>query len=150
MTGSRQHRRFIGFMLVAWIMVPALSAWTETINYVYDPMGRLTRSESEEGTVFVYQYDTRGNRLTETITGSSLDVGVVAAYPFSEGSGPTTADASGHGNDGTLQGANWTPDGKVGHALSFDGQDDRVTAQLGGDIGTGDFTMAGWFRPRIT
>jgi hypothetical protein len=34
--------------------------------------------------------------------------GLVAAYAFDEGSGPTAADASGNGNAGTLVNATWT------------------------------------------
>ena len=126
MTGSRKQKFFIGFMLVVWMMVPALSAWAETITYAYDVMGRLTRAEFEEETVLAYRYDTMGNRLTETTTGSPLEVDLVAAYPFSEGVGTSTMDASGHGHDGTLQGATWTAEGKMGAALSFDGVDDYV------------------------
>jgi YD repeat-containing protein len=151
MTGSRTQKLFIGFMLVVWMMVPAISAWAETINYVYDTMGRLTRAESEEGTVFVYRYDTIGNRLTETTTGSPLEVGVVAAYPFSEGSGATTADMSGHGNDGTLQGASWSMDGKVGNALSFDGTDDYVRVDHHESLNvTNMFTFAAWINTDLT
>ncbi|HXJ53440.1 MAG TPA: hypothetical protein VNH16_18820, partial [Burkholderiales bacterium] len=47
--------------------------------------------------------------------------GLVAAYGFSEGSGATTADASGNSNTGTLNGAGWTAAGHSGNALSFDG-----------------------------
>ena len=47
--------------------------------------------------------------------------GLVAAYGFSEGTGTTTADASGNGITGTLQGATWTSSGKYGNGLSFNG-----------------------------
>src|SRR5262245_30738987 len=46
----------------------------------------------------------------------------VVALGFNEGSGATTADASGNGNTGTLVGGvTWTTAGKYGGALSFDG-----------------------------
>jgi RHS repeat-associated protein len=46
----------------------------------------------------------------------------VIALGFNEGSGTTTADASGNGNTGTLVGGvTWTTAGKYGKALSFDG-----------------------------
>jgi len=44
----------------------------------------------------------------------------VADYPFSEGTGSTTADASGNGNTGIVSGATWTT-GRFGKALVFDG-----------------------------
>src|SRR5215475_2606397 len=46
----------------------------------------------------------------------------VVALGFNEGSGTTTADASGNNNIGTLLGGvSWTNAGKYGKALSFDG-----------------------------
>jgi glucose/arabinose dehydrogenase len=52
--------------------------------------------------------------------------GLVAAYGFNEGSGTTTADASGHGLTGTITGATWTA-GKYGSGLSFDGINDHAS-----------------------
>jgi hypothetical protein len=45
---------------------------------------------------------------------------LVAAYSFNEGTGTTTADASGHGNAGTLSNATWVQ-GKYGGGLKFTG-----------------------------
>ena len=47
--------------------------------------------------------------------------GLVAAYGFEEGSGTTTADASGNGLTGTVSSATWTTAGKYGKALVFAG-----------------------------
>jgi len=43
-------------------------------------------------------------------------------WKFDEGTGTTANDSSGYGNDGTIYGAVWV-EGKVGGALSFDGDD---------------------------
>jgi len=56
--------------------------------------------------------------------------GLVGYWSFDEGSGSMAYDASGNGNDGTLNWMTtntdaWT-DGKVGGALQFDGSDDYV------------------------
>jgi hypothetical protein len=70
--------------------------------------------------------------------------GLVAYWPFNEGAGTTTVDASGNGHHGTLvNGPQWTPD----PALSFDGANDHV------DVGTFDvtgnaLTLAAWFHSR--
>jgi hypothetical protein len=53
------------------------------------------------------------------------DPSLVGYWPFEEGTGTTTKDLSGNGNDGTIYGATWTT-GKVVSALSFDGVDDYV------------------------
>ena len=37
-----------------------------TINYVYDPLYRLTEANYSDGRYFRYTYDSVGNRLTET------------------------------------------------------------------------------------
>src|SRR5580765_6634554 len=49
---------------------------------------------------------------------------LVAAYGFGEGSGTTVADTSGNANSGTIAGASWSPTGKFGTALSFNGTSD--------------------------
>jgi hypothetical protein len=46
--------------------------------------------------------------------------GLVLYLPFDEGSGDSVKDLSATGNDGTIQGAKWVKDGKIGFALSFD------------------------------
>jgi len=78
-------------------------------------------------------------------------VGLVAAYDFNAGSGATVADVSGHGHTGTLSGATWTPQGRFGAALSFDGANDWVTiadaAAL--DLTTG-MTLSAWVYPTAT
>lgn len=50
---------------------------------------------------------------------------LVAHYPFDEGSGSIVRDASGHGNDGTIHGAEYVAL-QDGYALQFDGEDDHV------------------------
>jgi hypothetical protein len=73
--------------------------------------------------------------------------GLVAAYSFSEGSGSSTVDRSGNGNNGAITGATWSSGGKFGNALSFTGSA-RVTvadsASL--DLTTG-MTLMAWISP---
>ena len=70
--------------------------------------------------------------------------GLVAAYSFSEGTGSSTVDRSGNGNNGAITGATWSSSGKFGNALSFTGSA-RVTvadsASL--DLTTG-MTLMAW------
>jgi glucose/arabinose dehydrogenase len=74
--------------------------------------------------------------------------GLVAAYGFEEGAGPTAGDASGTGNTGTLSGATWTTAGKFGRALSFNGTSNWVTVADADslDLSTG-MTLEAWVRP---
>ena len=69
----------------------------------------------------------------------------VAAYGFNEGSGSALTDFSGHGLNGTVNGATWTTAGKYGGALSFNGTTSYV------DLGnaapwamTGSSTWSAW------
>ena len=53
------------------------------------------------------------------------DDGLIAYWPFDEGSGGIAGDVSGRGHHGTIRGASWTT-GRLGHGLRFDGTDDHV------------------------
>ena len=55
----------------------------------------------------------------------SASAKLIGYWRLNEGSGANTADSSGYGNDGIINGATWTS-GKSGSALSFDGIDDYV------------------------
>ena len=71
--------------------------------------------------------------------------GVVAAYGFSEGAGPTTADSSGTGISGTLIGAPAWVAGKNGTGLSLNGSSSYV--DLGNPTAlrlTGSMTLSAW------
>ncbi len=86
---------------------------------------------------------------TYTATYTSEPLPSVATYGFDEGSGTSAADSSGSGNHGTLTGgATWSPQGRYGGAISFDGVDDRVvvpdSASL--DLTTGA-TLEAWVQP---
>ncbi len=72
--------------------------------------------------------------------------GLVAAYGFNEGSGTTTADASGAGQTGTISGAAWTTAGKNGNALSFDGVNDMVTVADTAALDVTRVTLMAWLR----
>ena len=78
-------------------------------------------------------------------SGRAQTPGLVAAYAFNEGSGTTVVDASGNGLTGTIAGATWTPGGKYGNALLFNGTSSYV------DLGnpallqiTGSITWSAW------
>ena len=74
--------------------------------------------------------------------------GLVAAYGFNEGSGGTTADATGKGHTGSLAGATWTTAGKNGNALAFNGTSNLVSVADAPnlDFSTG-LTLEAWVRP---
>ncbi len=68
-----------------------------------------------------------------------------AAYAFNEGSGNTTADASGNGNTGSLSGPSWTTAGHYGNALSFNGANGYVEASNSNSFNPGTVaTFSAW------
>ncbi|MCH8219568.1 MAG: hypothetical protein IH892_22680, partial [Planctomycetes bacterium] len=74
--------------------------------------------------------------------------GLLGYWPLNEGAGTTSADVSGNGSEGTLNGdPGWVP-GKFGNALEFDGSDDYVDCGNSPilDLGAGDFTISAWVK----
>ena len=75
--------------------------------------------------------------------GANRDPSLVGYWTFDEGTGATSTDASGKGNNGTLvNGPAWTT-GKVNNALSFNGTNNYVNS---GDFTslTGAITVSTW------
>jgi glucose/arabinose dehydrogenase/PKD repeat protein len=84
---------------------------------------------------------------TFTAVGSS---NLVAAYSFDEGSGASTADASGNGNVGTIANATWATAGKFGKALSFNGTNARVNVASSASLQlTSGMTLEAWVNPAV-
>lgn len=73
---------------------------------------------------------------------------LVAAWSFEEGSGDTVKDVSGNGHDGVISGAKWT-DGKLGKALSFNGDGDQVLIENDDSLNIqGELTVEAWVFPK--
>jgi hypothetical protein len=73
--------------------------------------------------------------------------GPVAEYSFDANGGSTVADLSGNKNEGTIEGATWTPQGRYGSALEFNSEScvsvpDSESLQL-----HEEFTLETWVRP---
>src|SRR5206468_1167799 len=76
--------------------------------------------------------------------------GLVAAYSFDAGSGSTLADVSGHGNNGAIANATWSPSGHTGSALSFNGSNAWVTVPDASSLDlTSGMTLEAWVKPSI-
>ena len=77
--------------------------------------------------------------------------GLVAAYGFEEGSGTSTADGSGNGNNGTISGATWNNTGRYGKALSFNGSTSLVSVNDSPSLDpTAGLTLEAWVNPSST
>ncbi len=96
--------------------------------------------------------DAAGNLATSAdgtfTTTAPVTGGLVAAYNFNAGSGATLADSSGANNQGTIVEATWTPAGKFGGTLNFDGVNDLVNINHSASLNlTSAFTLEAWVRP---
>src|SRR5690349_7979834 len=81
-------------------------------------------------------------------TPALAQTGLVGAYAFDEGTGTTVGDASGAGNNGTITGATWTPSGRNGGALSFNGSNALVTIPNTASLQlSGAMTVEAWINP---
>jgi hypothetical protein len=85
--------------------------------------------------------------VTVLVSNTALP-GLVAAYGFNEGTGTSSADASGTGNGATISGAAWATAGRFGRALSFDGVNDLVTVADASSLDfTTGMTLEAWVNP---
>ena len=104
---------------------------------------------------FVYEAGTNKKLTPSSVQAraepDSLKQGLVLWLTFDEGTGTTTKDLSGNGNNGILcnvstcgiQGPTWTT-GKVGGSLRFDGVDDWVITANSINLANKDFTLIVW------
>jgi hypothetical protein len=91
-----------------------------------------------------------GLGLILTSAGNAADPDLVGWWRFDETSGTTAHDASGNGNDGTLQGDPTWVTGKIDGALALDGNGDYVDIGSVGISGINPRTIAGWARASTT
>src|SRR6267142_2429150 len=105
-----------------------------------------TTTIGDNGAQFTVAVSNRAG--TSTSSAASLTVNPLmptAAYAFNEGSGTTTADASGNGNMGTLIGPTWTTAGRYGNALSSNGTNAYAEAANSNSLNPGTAaTFSAW------
>jgi hypothetical protein len=73
---------------------------------------------------------------------------VVGIWLFDEAGGDVAIDSSGNGNDGTLNGPEWTSESKFGGALEFNGADSYIEFATGESMKTQQLTFMAWFNTR--
>lgn len=104
----------------------------------------------------IYAVSTQGTLASQGTLGTcdplgTLSNGLVGYWKMDEGSGITTVDSSGNGNDGILtNGPTWIQ-GKLDRAISFDGVDDYMNSNL--DVSwnnTNSLSISFWIKPNNT
>jgi len=73
---------------------------------------------------------------------------IVGIWLFDEGGGDVAIDSSGNGNDGTLNGTEWTNESKFGGALEFNGAGSYIEFATGESMKTQHLTFMAWFNTR--
>ena len=73
---------------------------------------------------------------------------IVGIWLFDEGRGDVAQDSSVNGNDGTLNGPQWTNESKFGSALEFNGSDSYIEFATGESMKTSHLTFMAWFNTR--
>ena len=73
--------------------------------------------------------------------------GLVLYYSFDKDEGGKVTDAGRKGNDGTVKGATWTPEGKVGGAYSLDGVGNYISRSSQTWGITNEWTFSAWVKP---
>ena len=77
-------------------------------------------------------------------------LGDVCRLPLEEGSGTTTADISGSGNDAELVAASWTASGRVGKAVSLDGASSQLQVPDSSSLDISqELTLEAWIKPEL-
>src|SRR5207253_3097978 len=98
---------------------------TEDTTAPYSVTWNTAGEANGQHTLTARARDAAGNSMVSagvvaTVANSAVP-GLVAAYSFNEGSGPTVGDSSGNFRTGTIVGATWTTAGRFGKALVFNG-----------------------------
>ena len=124
------------------------SGTTDTRSHLWPSAGTYSvkvKAQDEHGVE-------SGWSAATTVSITTSTSGPIAWWKLDDGSGSTTAaDSSGNGNTGTLHGPTWVDPGKIGKALSFDGNDDYVSTATDPFVPVTDtFTMALWANPTAT
>ena len=117
-----------------------VTSWARIATNVFSADGQFTNDlqiDPSAQQVFI---------MIATVPPSTVP-GLVAAYPFDEGSGTTVHDVSNNGNNGTINGATWTTSGESGDALVFNGNalvtvNNSATLQLSNAM-----TLEAWVNP---
>jgi hypothetical protein len=99
--------------------------------------------------VRIYNYARTPSQIIEDMNaghpmGGSPIGSQLAYWKFDEGYGGTAHDSGPHGYDGTISGASWSNEGKIGKTLSFDGTDDAI--YLNYDYSNSYFIGSLWFK----
>jgi hypothetical protein len=125
------------------------SATTVSDCYIGNQEANSYDPDITKGTRYYWRIDEvdGGNTYTGDVWTfkAVIDPNILNWWRFDEGSDSTAYDNAASA-DGTISGASWSTNGKIGNCLDFDGVDDVVTASSVTQP-TEQYTIAMWFNP---
>jgi PKD repeat protein len=95
-----KHQALMTFAVIAFIFLPAVASFAETLKYVYDNLSRLKSIEYGNGTMIVYLYDEVGNRISATSESDSDVDGMPDAWEATYGLNSNFPNDAGYDKDG--------------------------------------------------
>lgn len=126
----------------AQVASTAPNAWTDVGLTASTSYRYRVRAQDSRGNLSGYS-----NILSAATSATSG--GLVGAWSFNERAGTTANDVSGLANQGSIGGAIWTPDGRFGAGLSFDGIAALVTVADSASLDlTSGMTLEAWAQPQ--
>ena len=138
--------------------VQAGSASGYSTTYVYVPVtgqGQSAIVPNATNLMAVSCYQTTGGQFIDVGISDeqliantySIPTDEIGFWPLDATSGTVAVDASGNGNNGTLHGPAWNPNGEVNGCLSFNGVNNNV--QITNPV-SGDFSIVAWVKTKQT
>jgi hypothetical protein len=132
----------------AWLSAsPASGSAPAQVNVSVNPAGLSPNTYTGTVTIDAGAVSGSPKTVSVTFTVAAPVSGLVGAWGFDETAGTTTADASGNGNVGTINGATHIA-GKYGQSLDFNGKTNWVTINDSASLHlTTGMTLEGWVYP---
>ncbi len=103
---------------------------------------------AKELSIFNQGDSTNSSSQTAAVVNSAPTSGLVGYWKFDEGSGSTSADASGNSSNVLVGNATWVSSGKSGTALGFNGSS-QATVSGFNKIASYPFTISAWSRATV-
>lgn len=147
-TGGHMRRKVISLFMCTVIMVSISVSMTQnaaiTPAQTLPPIARACYDQVvDKGDNVLLD----GNSSVGSRQGVNLDPSVVALWHMNEGSGSVIHNEIGNDNNGTINGATWTTEGRFGNALNFDGSDDYVDVGPNNAYSNGSaITVEAWIK----
>jgi hypothetical protein len=134
-----------------WLQANAVAAWnarrSDNLSWCQWPLPSPARTNFYSWDCISSYEALQAANPTQTDPPSPVPKDYIGYWPLDATSGTVVTDASGNGNNGTVNGATWNAGGRVNGCLSFNGANNSV--QIANPLGN-DFSIAFWAKTTQT